>query len=37
VALDDPGLEIFPTHRLTAGPVPELNGEYAQTPLAGSG
>jgi uncharacterized protein (DUF1015 family) len=37
VAHDDPGLEIFPTHRLTAGPVPELNGEYAQTPLAGSG
>lgn len=37
VALDDPGLEIFPTHRVTAGPVPELNGEFAQTPLAGPG
>lgn len=37
VALDDPGLEIFPTHRVTAGRLPELNGEYAQTPLAGPG
>jgi uncharacterized protein (DUF1015 family) len=35
VALDDEGLEIFPTHRMTSGPVPELNGELTQTPLAG--
>ncbi len=35
VALDDPGLEIFPTHRVTAGRLPELNGEYSQTPLSG--
>jgi hypothetical protein len=35
VALDDEGLEIFPTHRLTAGVVPELDGEFRQTPLAG--
>ena len=37
VALDDDGLEIFPTHRLTSGPVPELNGRFTQTPLAGPG
>ncbi|HXV34171.1 MAG TPA: DUF1015 domain-containing protein [Gaiellaceae bacterium] len=35
VALDDEGLEIFPTHRVTSGPVPRLNGELRQTPLAG--
>jgi uncharacterized protein (DUF1015 family) len=34
VALDDEGLEIFPTHRLTAGAVPALDGEFRQTPLA---
>jgi uncharacterized protein (DUF1015 family) len=37
VALDDEGLEIFPTHRLTAGAVPELDGEFRQTPLADPG
>jgi uncharacterized protein (DUF1015 family) len=37
VASDDDGLEIFPTHRVTTGPVPELNGELHQTPLAGPG
>jgi uncharacterized protein (DUF1015 family) len=37
VALDDEGLEIFPTHRLTAGVVPELDGEFRQTPLTGPG
>jgi uncharacterized protein (DUF1015 family) len=35
VALDDEGLEIFPTHRLTSGPVPALNGDLTQTPLPG--
>jgi uncharacterized protein (DUF1015 family) len=34
VALDDEGLEIFPTHRLTAGAVPALDGEFRETPLA---
>ncbi len=34
VALDDPGLEIFPTHRLTAGALPDLDGGLKQTPLA---
>jgi uncharacterized protein (DUF1015 family) len=37
VAIDDEGLEIFPTHRLTSGPVPLLNGGLTQTPLAGPG
>ncbi|MET1008573.1 MAG: DUF1015 domain-containing protein [Gaiellaceae bacterium] len=37
VALDDEGLEIFPTHRLTSGPLPRLNGGLTQTPLAGPG
>jgi uncharacterized protein (DUF1015 family) len=37
VALEDEGLEIFPTHRVTSGPVPELDGEFAKTPLAGPG
>jgi uncharacterized protein (DUF1015 family) len=35
VGLDDKGLEIFPTHRLTAGAVPDLDGRFRQTPLAG--
>jgi hypothetical protein len=34
VGLGDAGLEIFPTHRLTAGAVPGLDGELRQTPLA---
>ena len=37
VGLDDPGLEIFPTHRLTSGAVPELDGQFTQTPLPDSG
>jgi uncharacterized protein (DUF1015 family) len=37
VALDDEGLEIFPTHRLTSGPLPRLNGGLTQTPLDGPG
>lgn len=37
VGLDDPGLEIFPTHRVTSGTVPELDGQFRQTPLAGAG
>ena len=36
-AIDDEGLEIFPTHRLTSGPVPAFNGGLMQTPLAGPG
>jgi uncharacterized protein (DUF1015 family) len=35
VGKEDPGLEIFPTHRLTAGPVPDLDGRFRRTPLAG--
>jgi uncharacterized protein (DUF1015 family) len=34
VARDDPGLVVFPTHRL-APAAPELNGSLRQTPLAG--
>jgi uncharacterized protein (DUF1015 family) len=34
VARDDPGLIVFPTHRL-APSAPELNGSLRQTPLAG--
>jgi uncharacterized protein (DUF1015 family) len=37
VGIDDGGLEIFPTHRVTAGAVPELDGRFRQTPLAGPG
>jgi uncharacterized protein (DUF1015 family) len=33
VGLDDEGLEIFPTHRLIAGEIPELDGQFRQTPL----
>jgi len=35
VARSDPGLVIFPTHRLALGPVPELNGRLRLTPLTG--
>jgi uncharacterized protein (DUF1015 family) len=35
VGKDDEGLEIFPTHRLTGGTVPELDGRFRLTPLAG--
>ncbi|HEY7198201.1 MAG TPA: DUF1015 domain-containing protein [Gaiellaceae bacterium] len=34
VARDDPGLVVFPTHRLAAS-APELNGSLRQTPLPG--
>jgi uncharacterized protein (DUF1015 family) len=37
VGIDDEGLEIFPTHRVTAGSVPQLDGGLEQTPLAGPG
>ena len=37
VGIDDEGLEIFPTHRMTAGAVPDLDGRFRQTPLAGPG
>jgi uncharacterized protein (DUF1015 family) len=35
VSRDDPGLVIFPTHRLTGGPLPELNGRFRLTSLDG--
>lgn len=35
VARDDPGLVIFPTHRIARGAVPELNGSFRLTELAG--
>jgi uncharacterized protein (DUF1015 family) len=35
VSRDDPGLVIFPTHRVASGPVPELNGRFRVTWLAG--
>jgi uncharacterized protein (DUF1015 family) len=35
VSRDDPGLVIFPTHRLAAGPLPELNGRFRLTSLEG--
>jgi uncharacterized protein (DUF1015 family) len=35
VARADPGLVIFPTHRLASGPVPELNGRFRVTSLGG--
>lgn len=35
VSRDDPGLEIFPTHRLARGDVPELNGAFEVTEIAG--
>ena len=34
VSRDDPGLVIFPTHRLVSG-LPELNGRFRLTPLPG--
>jgi ABC-type amino acid transport substrate-binding protein len=37
VSIDDEGLEIFPTHRVTGGAVPELDGRFRQTPLAEAG
>ena len=35
VSLDDPGLTIFPTHRVVTGPVPELNGGFRMSPVDG--
>ena len=35
VARDDPGLVIFATHRLVHGVVPELNGRFRMTEVAG--
>ena len=35
VARDDPGLVIFPTHRLLHGAVPELNGRFRLTEVQG--
>ncbi|MGI8606694.1 MAG: DUF1015 family protein [Gaiellaceae bacterium] len=35
VARDDPGLVIFPTHRLVRGAVPELNGSFRLTEVPG--
>lgn len=37
VSTRDEGLDILPTHRLTAGPVPALDGGLRTTALAGSG
>ncbi len=36
VSRQDPGLTIFPTHRLVSGAVPELNGEFRVSPVSGS-
>ncbi|HYM63305.1 MAG TPA: DUF1015 domain-containing protein [Gaiellaceae bacterium] len=35
VTRDDPGLVIFPTHRIARGAVPELNGSFRLTELSG--
>ena len=35
MSIADEGLEIFPTHRMTSGAVPELDGRFRQTPLGG--
>jgi uncharacterized protein (DUF1015 family) len=35
VSASDPGLTIFPTHRLVAGSVPQLNGDLHITPIVG--
>lgn len=35
VSREDPGLTIFPTHRLAAGAVPALNGEFRVSLLGG--
>ena len=35
VSRDDAGLVIYPTHRVAAGPVPELNGRFRVTSLSG--
>jgi uncharacterized protein (DUF1015 family) len=35
VSRDDPGLTIFPTHRVVAGAVPELNGDFRVSRVGG--
>ena len=35
VSCADPGLTIFPTHRLVSGTLPELNGGFELTPVPG--
>jgi uncharacterized protein (DUF1015 family) len=35
VSREDPGLTIYPTHRLVAGSVPELNGEFRVSLVVG--
>lgn len=35
VGKEDAGLQIFPTHRLAGGAVPELDGRFRRTPLQG--
>jgi uncharacterized protein (DUF1015 family) len=35
VSCDDPGLTIFPTHRVVAGALPALNGAFRQTRVPG--
>jgi uncharacterized protein (DUF1015 family) len=36
VSTSDPGLTIFPTHRVTVGPPPDLDGSLRLTPAAGA-
>ena len=35
VSRDDPGLVVFPTHRLASGPVPELDGRFRLEEISG--
>jgi uncharacterized protein (DUF1015 family) len=35
VSCEDPGLTIFPTHRVVSGALPELNGGFRLTPVSG--
>ena len=36
VSRDDPGVVIFPTHRVARGPIPELDGRFGLTALDGT-
>jgi hypothetical protein len=36
VSTSDPGLTIFPTHRVSAAPAPDLDGSFDLTPVAGA-
>ena len=36
VSASDPGLTIFPTHRVSAGPAPDLDGSFDVIPVAGA-